>query len=272
MGNSEDFDTESIDTSALPIEYPPSKALSAKRKYGQNLSFWINAPIRVDLFLEAELLALAFATGIEDAITFPDFFCYSSNQTGNTISLAIGLAGLRPPNFYLSNVTFSLTLWIVGCWAMGQTGCYVGPTRRLWVLSSSLIQTAMVFAAAAMLESLPTQETGKITWSVLALMAFSGGGQVAMARGLRVPEISTAMASSAFVDLLVDPNLYAKHNRSRNRRVGFLFMLFAGCFAGAYARSSPILQSPGALMISGIIKLAVTVGLVFNKSEDGSQE
>jgi len=271
MGNNRDCGTTSAKpSSTLPIQYLP-KTISAKQKYGQNLSIWTNSPVRVDFLLEVELLALTFATGIEDATTFPDFFCYTSNQTGNTISLAIGAAGIRFPNFFMSNVAFSLGIFIIGCWAMGQTGSYVGPTRRLWVLISSFIQTAMVFAAAAMLQSLPMQSTGQITWSVLALMAFSGGGQVAMARGLKIPEISTAMASSAFVDLLVDPNLYATHNRSRNRRVAFLLSMFFGALTGAYAHQNSKLGSSGALMISGIVKLIVTVGLALNKSEDGQE-
>lgn len=33
---------------------------------------------------------LSFATGIQDAIAYPDFSCFASNQTGNTIILAIG--------------------------------------------------------------------------------------------------------------------------------------------------------------------------------------
>ena len=277
MGIGKEISIGSTETlSALPIEYPPPQPQSVKQKNRQILRYWINAPIRVDFLLEVQLLALGFASGLEDATTFPDFFCYTSNQTGNTISLSIGLAGLRPGvNFYLKNVAFSLSLFIVSCWAMGQTGNYVGSTRRLWVLVSSLIQTAMVFAAGWIMNSVPnileqlrTNPSQPWTWSTLSLLAFSAGGQVAMARGVRVPEISTANASSAYVDLLVDPNLYAKHNRSRNRRVAFLVVLAAGCVVGAFLHER--LSSPMALIVSGAVKLVVTLGFAFNKSEDGS--
>jgi uncharacterized membrane protein YoaK (UPF0700 family) len=277
MGIGKEISIGSTETlSALPIEYPPPQPQSAKQKHRQLLRFWINAPIRVDLYLEVQLLALAFATGLEDATTFPDFFCYTSNQTGNTISLSIGIAGLKPGyNFYLKNVIFSLALFIIGCWAMGQTGNYVGATRRLWVLVSSLIQTAMVFAAGWVMNSVSDLKTElninpsqPWTWSALALLAFSAGGQVAMARGVRIPEISTANASSAYVDLLVDPNLYAKHNRSRNRRLAFLVILALGCIVGAFLHEH--VSSPITLIISGAVKLIVTFGFAFNKSEDGS--
>jgi len=277
MGIGKEISIGSTETlSALPIEYPPPQRQSTKQKHHQIFRFWINAPIRVDFLLECQLLAIGFATGLEDATTFPDFFCYTSNQTGNTISLSLGIAGLKPgANFYPKNVAFSLCLFIVGCWAMGQTGNYVGSSRRLWVLVSSLIQTAMVFAAGGLMSSVPNivdqlrnSPSQPWTWSTLALLAFSAGGQVAMARGVRVPEISTATASSAYVDLLVDPNLYAKHNRSRNRRVAFLMILAAGCIVGAFLHEH--ISSPLTLVISGIVKLVVTLSFAFNKSEDGS--
>jgi len=154
---------------------------------------------------------------------------------------------------------------------MGQTGNYVGSTRRLWVLVTSFLQTIMVFAAATLMNTvdMKTDELfGPSVWSVLALLAFSAGGQVAMARGVRIPEIPTTNATMAYVDLLVDPNLCAKHNRSRNRRFAFLFMLAAGALFGAFALKK--FTSSITLMISGIIKLLVTVGFAFNKSEDDS--
>lgn len=248
------------------------KRRTVKPKYRQNVRFWINAPIRVDLLLEIELLALTFATGIEDATTFSDFFCYTSNQTGNTVSLAISAVGLFPgSNFYVSDIAVSFGLYILGCWTLGQTGVYVGSTRRLWVLVSSMIQTVMVLAAATLMNTVEMnldRPIGPTFWSAIALLAFAGGGQVAMSRGVRVPEISTANASLAMVDFLIDPNICAKHNRSRNRRVSFLFMLAAGGFVGAYVHKN--FSSSITLMISGIIKLLVTVAFGFNKSEDGS--
>ncbi len=276
MGVGKEISIGSTETlSALPLEYPPPRPQTTKQKHRQLLRFWINAPIRVDFLLELQLLAIGFATGLEDATTFPDFFCYTSNQTGNTISISIGIAGLRPGSqFFLQNVVISLCLFIIGCWALGQTGNSLGSSRRLWVMISSLIQTAMVFAAAFVMNSVPNlneqlkHPSQPWTWSVLAMLAFSAGGQVAMARGVRVPEISTATASSAYVDLLVDPNLYAKHNRSRNRRAAFLVVLASGCIVGGFLHER--ISSPLTLIISGIIKLIVTFAFAFNKSEDGS--
>lgn len=146
---------------------------------------------------------------------------------------------------------------------MGQIGNAVGNRRRLWLLLSSLIQTLMVIAATAIQYTLPIRVQDPATWTVLSLLAFSSGGQVAMARGVKITEITTAMATAAYIDVLVDPRLWARHNRSRNRRVVFLIMLAAGSFAGAYAHKS--LNSAFALLASAIIKMGVTVAFGFNR-------
>ena len=40
---------------------------------------YLSTQVLEDVLLEAEMLALTFATGIEDAVTFPDFRCFVSN-------------------------------------------------------------------------------------------------------------------------------------------------------------------------------------------------
>jgi uncharacterized membrane protein YoaK (UPF0700 family) len=248
-------------------------SMLTRRRY---FSKWLNTPIREDLLLECELLLLAFATGMQDAVSYPDYLCFASNQTGNTVFLAIGASGIVPSSVFRfseigPSIGVALSLFITGGWVMGQIGNVVGPRRRLWLLLSSLVQTVMVFAAVAIQYTRPIRVTGWEALVVLALLAFSSGGQVAMARGLKITEITTAMATAAYVDLMVDPNLWAKDNRSRNRRAAFLVMLAGGSFAGAYGHRA--VNSPFALLISAIIKIVVTVMLGFNKEmEQGSDE
>ena len=76
------------------------------------------------------------------------------------------------------------------------------------IMLSSLIQTAMVWAAVAIQYVYPIHKSGTTSYLVLALLAFSSAAQVAMARGLKITEITTAMATAAYVDLLIDPRLY----------------------------------------------------------------
>jgi uncharacterized membrane protein YoaK (UPF0700 family) len=223
----------------------------------------LNEPIRDDIYVELQLLVLAFSTGIQDASTYPDYLCFASNQTGNTVLLAIGLSGLVTDAFDIDNIAVSLGFFLLGAWVAGQFGNVVGPRRRIWLIVSSIIQTAMVWATAVIQYCTVYERTGLRAFLVLGLLAFSASSQVAMARGLKITEITTAMATAAYVDWLIDPRLFAKHNRGRNRRIAFLLMLAAGTFAGAYANKG--ISSAFALMLSAILKTVITISLFFNR-------
>jgi uncharacterized membrane protein YoaK (UPF0700 family) len=236
---------------------------SQRTTKGSKLTQYLNAQLDDGLLTEIELLILAFATGMQDATTFPDYMVFASNQTGNTIFLAVGAAGIAPEAFSFSNIGFALGFFILGGWAMGQLGNTVGPRRRIWILFSSFIQTALVWAAAAVQYALPYRHEGMQAWVVLSLLAFAAGGQVAMARGLKIVEITTAMATAAYVDLLVDPNLYGWNNRGRNRRAAFLSALTLGGFAGAYAHKG--VDSAFSVLLSAVLKTVVMIAFALNK-------
>ncbi|PVH73403.1 DUF1275 domain protein [Cadophora sp. DSE1049] len=228
-------------------------------RVGRSFRDFLSENVGEDALLEAELLLLAFATGIQDATTFPDYQCFASNQTGNTVLLAVGAAGVTGDIFFMRNIGVSLAMFVAGSLIMGQIGHLAGCRKRWWLILSSVLQTAMIFAAS-----------GLIAMGVIALLAFSSGGQVAMARALQITEITTAMATAAYVDLFLDVNMLGKWNRSRDRRVLFLLSLFAGSFAGAFAYSR--VGSAFALLISAIGKLVVTAGFVLNRKLEATQD
>lgn len=60
------------------------------------------------------------------------------------------------------------------------------------------------------------------------------------------------------------------HNRSRNRRVLFLLLLFAGSFAGAFAYAK--VGAAFALLVSALGKAIVCGMLLFNKSDEKGEE
>jgi uncharacterized membrane protein YoaK (UPF0700 family) len=242
----------------------PSKGYPPERQpFRAQIRKYLTSSIREDVVLEAELLLLAFATGIQDATTFPDYHCFASNQTGNTVLLAVGITGIGGNVFGLSNIGVSLAMFILGSWLMGQIGNFFGCRRRWWLLTSSAVQTALVFVACGLQYRHGVADADATALGVIALLAFSSGGQVAMAKSLQITEITTAMATAAYVDIFIDQRMFEWANRSRNRRVLFLLSLLLGSFAGAfvYSRSS----SPFALLISATGKLVVTLALCFNK-------
>lgn len=121
---------------AVPCEHPGKKAGGTSQpahRFKQTIRYF-SSPLRVDTFLETQLLLLTFSTGIQDAITFPDFHGFASNQTGNTVLLAVGLAGHNTGLFDLKNVGLSLAAFIAGAVfsKFGNAG---------WLLSQILTST-----------------------------------------------------------------------------------------------------------------------------------
>ncbi|KAK5676545.1 hypothetical protein LTS10_010846 [Elasticomyces elasticus] len=233
-------------------------------RFTKTLQYW-RADIRVDTFMEFQLLLLTFSTGIQDGVSYPDFRCFASNQTGNTVVLAVALAGGVADLFDPVNVGLSLAAFLAGAVLAGHIGIAVGRRRRAWQFGVNLAQTCMMMGAAWIQFVHGVEERGAWARAALTLMAFSSGAQVAAARAMKIPEITTAMATAAWVDLLIDENLIAWKNRPRNRRILFLAALVAGSFAGAFARTG--VGSPMALVIAVVVKALVIGGTLFSKSD-----
>lgn len=221
--------------------------------------------LKVNLLVEAQLLLLTLAIGIQDAISYPDFRCFASNQTGNTVVLAVALAGQVNDLFDPANTGVSLAAFLAGAMATGQMGNFLGRRRRLWQVAIGLAQVLMVVGSAVIQYVHGAEKTGPWARGALALLAFASGSQVAGARAMRIPEITTAMATAAWVDLLIDEELFVKRNRSRNRRGLFLATLVVGSFVGAYTRKA--IGSPNALIVSAAVKLVVVVAMLVTPGE-----
>ncbi|KAL1626430.1 hypothetical protein SLS56_006834 [Neofusicoccum ribis] len=230
--------------------------------------------------LELNLLLLALAIGIQDAVSYPDFQCFASNQTGkaklygpsgvdqkwqrgnsligNTVMLAVGLLDDRAKTLMLSvpTILLSLGLFLAGVLVSGQ-------------FANAIKATCMIAAAAILQYRFPEASTNKhaLGKTALGLLAFSAGVQVAMVRALKVTDMTTAMATAAWVDIFIDPCLLAgpTKNRSRNRRAGFLLALVTGSFIGSAAYKGG--GSGFALVISCVIK--TVAALLFLIKDDG---
>jgi uncharacterized membrane protein YoaK (UPF0700 family) len=232
--------------------------------------------LSADSLVEFQLLLATFCTGLQDAISYPDFRCFASNQTGNTVVLAVGIANYNyyaakaNSLFHLPNIAMSLSMFLAGATITGQMGNYVGGRRRGWQFITNLAQTAMVFGAAGIQYSHDVEETGQWALAIVALLAFSSGAQVAAARAFRVQEITTAMATAAWVDLVIDPKLLKMKNQSRDRRAFFLAALIAGGFAGAFMYSR--IGSPCALVVSAAGKTLVTTMMLLPKKSHVNDE
>ncbi|KAI0413113.1 hypothetical protein F5X98DRAFT_299327 [Xylaria grammica] len=223
--------------------------------------------VRPSGFVEFELILLTFCTGIQDAISFPDYHCFASNQTGNTVFLVVALVlpWLDGDNFYVPNVGAALGFFLLGGWVTGQVGRIIGPCMRLWLVCCNLIQTILVFVAAALQFRYGVVPQGPMAVMVVGLLAFASGSQVVQSRSMKMTEISTAMATAAWVDLIIDPKLFHAQNRPRTRRVMFLLALAGGSLLGAGIYRAA--GSAVAVLISAAGKLVVTIMYLFNGAE-----
>lgn len=242
----------------------PSSTSSSSRYSERKTQIWkyLDEDIQEDLLLESELILLSFATGIQDAASWADYGCFASNQTGNMLFIAIGAANLEGASYSLSHVGISLGAFLAGGLVLGQLGNLIGVRKRLWLIASSSFQTALIFAAAVIQYVLDTQKEHPAALAVIFLLAFSSGAQVALGRSLRITDITTAMATAAFIDVAVDPNLLKRENRQRSRRVIFLLVLMAGCIVGAFAQK--FLNSAFAIILCGAGKIIVTLAFFLN--------
>jgi len=225
-------------------------------------------------------------TGIQDATTFPDYHCFASNQTGNTIflTLAVVLPQLNGRMFVTANIAVALSLFLAAGWLTGQLGHIIshhtrgskqpvtGARARWWLLLCNLFQSILVFIAAGLQYRYGVSLSGPSDLAVIALLAFASGSQVVQSRSLAMTEISTAMATAAWVDLMIDPHLFAGmgQNRGRNRRIGFLISLVIGGFVGSMIYRWA--GSATAILVSAAGKLLVTVLFWFNRAEEKERD
>jgi hypothetical protein len=172
----------------------------------------------------------------------------------------------RGEMFITSNIGVALGFFLAGGWVTGQLSHIIGPRCRLWLMVCNFVQSCLVFAAAAMQYGHGVElKSTSTTLATIGLLAFASGSQVVQSRSLRMTEISTAMATAAWVDLLIDPHLFAVKNRPRNRRAAFLAALFVGSLVGAVIYKAA--GSATAIVVSAAGKLLVTGMYMLNDSE-----
>jgi hypothetical protein len=164
--------------------------------------------------------------------------------------------------FITANTGAALGFFLSAGWLTGQISHIVGPRKRWWLLLSNLFQSALVFIAGVIQCNYSTEHGGVGAVAVVALLASASGSQVVQSRSLAITEISTAMATAAWVDLVIDPYIFARDNRPRNRRLCFLIALFLGCLVGAGIYKTR--GSAPAIFLSAAGKFLVTLLYLFN--------
>ncbi|CAP69415.1 uncharacterized protein PODANS_1_10790 [Podospora anserina S mat+] len=218
-----------------PTNNPPPPPSPKTLLTASKIWNYLNQDIKPTTFAEIQLTLLTFCIGLQDAVSFPDFHCFASNQTGNTVFLvlAIILPEMDGEMFVTSNIAVALGFFLAAAYLTGQLGHIIGPRRRLYIIICNLIQTCLVFATAVLQYKKGVEPQGTRTLLAIGFLATAAGSQVVVSRSLKMTEISTAMATAAWLDLVIDPDLMRVKNRGRNRRLMFLGSLILGTLVGA---------------------------------------
>lgn len=109
---------------------PAHATHEAQTTHSNRLAPHLLTPIRNDRVIELELLLLTFCTGVQDAISFPDYHCFALNQSGNTVLIALAFTVPRVTGELIvtANVGVSLCLFLAGGYITGQIGHHTAAT------------------------------------------------------------------------------------------------------------------------------------------------
>lgn len=241
-----------------------SLCLPAKKTFWSR-RYWA-AEIQPRPFIPILLLLLTIATGLQDAVVFLSYRCLHSAQTGNTVLLGLAMfsntQGYRPA---LQNAATSLTCFVAGAFLTGQGHNKWGPKQRGWQMWLGAVQTLLVIGAAIVQYVHVIKQTGLWAYVAIGLLASSAGSQISAARAWNVPEITTAMATAAWVDMAKDEKVWHYKNSSRNLRVAFFVALLVGCALGGISVKS--IGACSTLVISAALKALVHLLMLIARDE-----
>ncbi|KAL4918590.1 hypothetical protein BDW62DRAFT_63656 [Aspergillus aurantiobrunneus] len=229
-------------------------------------------PHYTDIFL----VMCGFVSGLVDGLSFNAWGSFSSMQTGNTVFIALGASGQPAyPAYLWAKSLIALSVFIVANIVFIRVGRALGARRRSSLILSFGVQTALILAAALLVQlgvvdPRPEDPRAPIEWMQvlpISLLAFQAGGQIVASRALEFDELPTIVLTTLLCDLLVDPNLGAglKANPKRNRRIGGFLALFLGAMtAGGLSK---VTEMAASLWFAMGIKLIITFSLAVWKGE-----
>lgn len=269
----------------LPVSHNTSSSASvtsADRRESPKPSFV--AGLREDIniqYADIPVCLCSLVSGLCDSIAFNASSVFVSMQTGNTVFLALGTAGLpqNVPMLWLKALC-SIGAFLLGVYCFGQSR-HFRPQSKGTLAVSFLIQSCLILLSAALAQGgvVPTfglltlaEELAKEdivdlkTLGPIILLAFQFGGQIVTSRILGFNEVPTNVLTSVYCDLFNDPKLFAPwaENPKRNRRASAVVLMLIGAIAGGWLARSQAGMS-AALWIGGAIKFGIAVAWVFWK-------
>ena len=247
------------------------------------------------IYSDIPVLACCAVSGLCDSVAFNATGTFTSMQTGNTVFLALGAAGLpaNNPHLWLRAIVSIGCFW-AGCLIFSRVFSF-RPKHKLTLTMSFALQAICILISAALAQSqtVPSfglsnlsttlDETQKAARDVLeddakslaplALLAFQFGGQIVASRVLGFNEVPTTVLTSLYCDMLSDPLLMAgvHDNPKRNRRAIAMVLLLGGAIVGGWVQRTSAGMA-AVLWIAGGIKAVLALAWLIWKSKDIPKE
>jgi uncharacterized membrane protein YoaK (UPF0700 family) len=178
------------------------------------------------------LVVLTFTTGLVDASSYLGLgHVFTANQTGNTVLLALGVAGNG--NLPVVAPLVSLGSFVVGAGAAGvvteRTGNrHITLIARALAIEVSLIAIASVLAAAVTIT--PNAASGD---TVIALLGLAMGVRNATIRRIGGSDLTTTVLTGTLAALAAGLPFTGGSGKGSVRRIASALALFCGALTGA---------------------------------------
>lgn len=221
----------------------------------------IRASNRRKLLLPS-LLAMTFATGIVDAVSYLGIgSVFTANMTGNAVLLGFGLAGTF--DFSVSRSLLALVLFALGSAAAGRLARTWHHTPFIWFRRITVLELGLIGLTALLMIGL---ETGIVTpdeprrYLAIAVLSFAMGLRNATVRRLGFSDVPTTVLTSTITDVSSDSRLGGGERRRERVRLAAIALMIAGAFVGAV-----LVREVGAIAAL-IVGLGVLLGVAAHQT------
>ncbi|MFF2080031.1 YoaK family protein [Kitasatospora sp. NPDC058162] len=197
------------------------------------------------------LLVLTLVTGVVDAVSYLALgHVFVANMTGNVVFLGFALAGA--PGLSATASLAALAAFLLGALAGGHLARRL-PGHRGRLLTAAVAAQAVLVAVSTALAAALGHATEPARYALIGLLALAMGGQNAVVRSLKVPDLTTTVLTMTITALAAD--------RTGPRRFASAVWMFAGALLGAVLVLHVAVPVALALALALLVAVAVLTRL-----------
>ncbi|MQS11186.1 DUF1275 domain-containing protein [Streptomyces kaniharaensis] len=193
------------------------------------------------------LLVLTFITGVVDAVSYLTLgHVFVANMTGNVVFLGFALANAA--NLSATASLAALGAFLLGALAGGRLAERL-PDHRGRLLRAAVASEAVLVAASTVLAAVAGHTADPVRYTLIGLLGTAMGGQTAVARSLRVPDLPTTVLTRTITALTVE--------RTGARRFASAVWMFTGALLGGLLVLHANVSTALALALALLVTVAV---------------